>query len=108
MAAFFNPNNIPKIELLRFTGSFVLSVRGPLSSRHTATSLSQLQPRRESAQELLRAKTILSLCGYKVPKSHENDYLLAALLRDTTYMFVRTKLNCYQYRHLIVLDIQWI
>ena len=30
MAAFFNPNNIPKIELLRFTGSFVLSVRRPL------------------------------------------------------------------------------
>ena len=30
MAAFFNPNNIPKKELLRFTGSFVLSVRRPL------------------------------------------------------------------------------
>ena len=58
MAAFFIPNDILKIELLRFTGSFVLSAKRLLSSHHTPTSLSQLQLRLESAQELLRAKTI--------------------------------------------------
>ena len=82
----------PKIELLRFTGSFVLSAKRPLSSRHTPTSLSQLQPRLESTQELLRAKTILSLSGYKFPKPNENAYPLTALLKDTTYMFIKTKI----------------